>query len=85
MEALDAIFYMGFSDRARLFWRRAGARGEKLASSGKSVILTPPCGSLGATTLLLVTPLGSVRAPRHPVPFPYSHIHSQRILKTRLR
>jgi len=83
MEALDAI--MGFSDRARLFWRRAGARGEKLASSGKSVILTPPCGSLGATTLLLVTPLGSVRAPRHPVPFPYSHIHSQRILKTRLR
>jgi hypothetical protein len=37
MEALDAIFYMGFSDRARLFWRRAGARGEKLASSGKSV------------------------------------------------
>ena len=26
---------MGFSDRARLFWRRAGARGEKLASSGK--------------------------------------------------
>ncbi len=50
-------------------------------------ILTPPCGSLGATKLLLVTPLGSVRSPRHPIPiFPgYSHIHSQRIHKTRLQ
>ncbi len=41
VEAVDAIFYfshMGFADRARLFWRRAGARGERLASIGKSVV-----------------------------------------------
>lgn len=41
VEAADAIFYfshMGFADLARLFWRRAGARGERLASIGKSVV-----------------------------------------------
>ena len=40
-EAVDAIVYfshLGFADRARLFWRRAGARGERLASIGKSVV-----------------------------------------------
>ena len=40
-EAVDAIVHfshLGFADRARLFWRRAGARGERLASIGKSVV-----------------------------------------------
>jgi hypothetical protein len=40
-EAVDAVFYfshLGFADRARLFWRRAGARGERLACIGKSVV-----------------------------------------------
>jgi hypothetical protein len=35
------VFYfsnMGFTDRARLFWRRAGARGERIAAIGKSVV-----------------------------------------------
>lgn len=41
VEAVDSVFYfshMGFADRARLFWRRAGARGEKLTSIGKSLV-----------------------------------------------
>ncbi|HET8576711.1 MAG TPA: OB-fold domain-containing protein [Methylomirabilota bacterium] len=41
VEAVDSVFYfshMGFADRARIFWRRAGARGEKLASIGKSLV-----------------------------------------------
>ncbi len=40
VESLDNVFYfshMGFADRARLFWRRAGAGGEKVASITKSV------------------------------------------------
>jgi hypothetical protein len=41
VEAVDSVFYfshMGFADRARLFWHRAGARGEKLGSIGKSFV-----------------------------------------------
>ncbi len=41
VEAVDSVFYfshMGFVDRARLFWRRTGARGEKVASIGKSLV-----------------------------------------------
>ncbi len=41
VEAVDSVYYfshMGFADRARLFWRRAGARGEKLGSIGKSLL-----------------------------------------------
>ena len=41
IEEVDSIYYfshMGFADRARLFWRRAGARGEKVAAIGKSVV-----------------------------------------------
>lgn len=41
VEAVDAIYYfahMGFADRARLFWRRAGARGERVAAIGKSLL-----------------------------------------------
>ncbi len=41
VEDVDSIFYfshMGFADRARLFWRRAGYRGEKVAAIGKSVV-----------------------------------------------
>ena len=40
VESLDGVFYfshMSFAGRARLFWRRAGARGEKVASIAKSV------------------------------------------------
>ena len=40
VESLDGVFYfshMSFADRARLFWRRAGARGEKVASITKSL------------------------------------------------
>src|SRR5262249_34499998 len=40
VESLDNVFYfshMSFADRARLFWRRAGARGEKVASITKSL------------------------------------------------
>ncbi|HEX9126077.1 MAG TPA: OB-fold domain-containing protein [Methylomirabilota bacterium] len=40
VESLDGVFYfshMSFADRARLFWRRAGARGEKVASISKSL------------------------------------------------
>jgi hypothetical protein len=32
------------------------------------------CEPVGATKLLLVTPLGSARSPRHPVRFPYSQV-----------
>lgn len=41
VEAVDSVFYfshLGFADRARLFWRRAGARGEKVASITKSLV-----------------------------------------------
>ncbi len=41
VEEVDSVFYfshMGFADRARLFWRRAGARGEKVASITKSLV-----------------------------------------------
>ncbi|HEX9188932.1 MAG TPA: OB-fold domain-containing protein [Vicinamibacteria bacterium] len=41
IEEVDSIYYfshMGFADRARLFWRRAGARGERVAAIGKSVV-----------------------------------------------
>jgi hypothetical protein len=40
IESLDNVFYfshMSFADRARLFWRRAGAGGEKVASITKSL------------------------------------------------
>jgi hypothetical protein len=40
VESLDGILYfshMSFADRARLFWRRAGARGEKVAAISKSL------------------------------------------------
>lgn len=41
VENVDSVFYfshMGFADRARLFWRRAGARGEKVAAISKSLV-----------------------------------------------
>ena len=41
VEAVDSVFYfshMGFTDRARLFWRRAGASGERVGAIGKSVV-----------------------------------------------
>ena len=41
VEAVDSVFYfshLGFADRARLFWRRAGARGEKMAAITKSLV-----------------------------------------------
>jgi len=41
VEDVNSIFYfshMGFADRARLFWRRAGYRGEKVAAIGKSFV-----------------------------------------------
>jgi hypothetical protein len=41
IEEVDAVYYfshMGLADRARLFWRRAGARGEKVAAIGKSFV-----------------------------------------------
>lgn len=41
VEAVDAVFYfshLGFADRARLFWRRAGARGERVAAITKSLV-----------------------------------------------
>ncbi len=40
IESLDGVFYfshMSYADRARLFWRRAGAGGEKVASITKSL------------------------------------------------
>jgi hypothetical protein len=41
VEAVDQIYYfshLGLADRARLFWRRAGARGGKMTAIAKSVI-----------------------------------------------
>jgi uncharacterized OB-fold protein len=41
IEEVNSVYYfshMGFADRARLFWRRAGARGEKVAAIGKSFV-----------------------------------------------
>ena len=41
VEAVDQIYYfshLGLADRARLFWRRAGDRGEKVTAIVKSVI-----------------------------------------------
>ena len=41
VEDVISIFYfshMGFVERARLFWRRAGYRGEKVAAIGKSFV-----------------------------------------------
>ena len=41
VEDVDSVFYfshIGFADRARLFWRRAGYRGEKMAAIGKSFV-----------------------------------------------
>ena len=41
VESVDSVFYfshLGFADRARLFWRRAGYRGEKVAAIGKSFV-----------------------------------------------
>lgn len=41
VEAVDSVFYfshIGFTDRARLFWRRAGASGERVGAIGKSVV-----------------------------------------------
>ena len=41
VEDVDSVFYfshIGFADRARLFWRRAGYRGEKVAAIGKSFV-----------------------------------------------
>ena len=40
VESIDGVYYfsnMSFADRARLFWRRAGAHGEKVASITKSL------------------------------------------------
>ena len=40
VEEVNSVFYfqhLGLADRARLFWRRAGARGDKAASMGKSL------------------------------------------------
>jgi hypothetical protein len=41
VEAVDSVFYfshLGLAARARLFWRRAGARGEKVAAITKSLV-----------------------------------------------
>jgi acyl-CoA-associated DUF35 OB-fold domain-containing protein len=41
VEAVNSVFYfsnLGFADRARLFWRRTGYRGEKVAAIGKSFV-----------------------------------------------
>jgi DUF35 OB-fold domain, acyl-CoA-associated len=41
VEDVDSVFYfshIGFAARARLFWRRAGYRGEKMAAIGKSFV-----------------------------------------------
>lgn len=41
VEDVNSIFYfshMGFAARARLFWRRTGYRGEKVAAIGKSFV-----------------------------------------------
>ncbi|MBI4241891.1 MAG: OB-fold domain-containing protein [Candidatus Rokubacteria bacterium] len=41
VEAVDQVFYfshLGLADRARLFWRRAGDRGERVTAMAKSVV-----------------------------------------------
>jgi len=41
VEDVNSVFYfshLGFADRARLFWRRTGYRGEKVAAIGKSFV-----------------------------------------------
>lgn len=41
VEAVDQIYYfshLGLAERARLFWSRAGARGERVTAIVKSVI-----------------------------------------------
>jgi hypothetical protein len=41
VEAVDAVYYfshLGLVERARLFWRRAGARGETVTAIAKSVV-----------------------------------------------
>ena len=41
VEDVNSVYYfsnMGFADRARLFWRRTGYRGEKVAAIGKSFV-----------------------------------------------
>jgi len=41
VEAVDAVYYfshLGLADRARLFWRRAGARGETVTAIAKSAV-----------------------------------------------
>jgi hypothetical protein len=41
VEAVESVFYfshLGLADRARLFWRRAGARGEKVTAITQSVL-----------------------------------------------
>ena len=41
VEDVNSVFYfshLGFADRARLFWRRAGYRGERVAAIGKSLV-----------------------------------------------
>jgi hypothetical protein len=41
VEDVNSVFYfshLGFGERARLFWRRTGYRGEKVAAIGKSFV-----------------------------------------------
>ena len=41
VEAVDAVYYfshLGLVERARLFWRRAGARGETVTAIAKSAV-----------------------------------------------
>ena len=41
VENVHSVFYfshLGFADRARMFWRRTGYRGEKMAAIGKSFV-----------------------------------------------
>jgi DUF35 OB-fold domain, acyl-CoA-associated/Rubredoxin-like zinc ribbon domain (DUF35_N) len=41
IEELDSVLYfssLSFADRARLFWRRAGARGEKTAAISRALV-----------------------------------------------
>ncbi len=41
VEAVDGVYYfshLGLVDRARLFWRRAGARGETVTAIAKSAV-----------------------------------------------
>ena len=41
VENVDSVYYfshMGFADRARMIWHRAGARGEKVAAISKSLV-----------------------------------------------